>query len=102
MIVAAVAVVTDAAAEPTPPLAPDIPPNFVEAKPNADFERRELMIPMRDGVKLKTILVIPKGITKGPILLSRTPYNAAKRMERAPAVTEAATLGAFDDMIAAD
>jgi putative CocE/NonD family hydrolase len=38
------------------------------------------MIPMRDGVKLYTVIAIPKGVTKAPIVLTRTPYNAAGRM----------------------
>ena len=42
------------------------------------------MIPMRDGVKLYTVIVMPKGATNAPILLTRTPYNAAKRAERVP------------------
>ena len=32
---------------------------------------------MRDGVKLFTVVVMKKGVTKAPILLSRTPYNAS-------------------------
>ncbi len=34
------------------------------------------MIPMRDGVKLHTIILVPKGAKNAPILLTRTPYNA--------------------------
>ena len=37
------------------------------------------MIPMRDGVKLKTVIWIPKGAHRAPILLTRTPYDAAGR-----------------------
>ena len=37
---------------------------------------------MRDGVKLHTVLVIPKGARNAPILLTRTPYNASKRTAR--------------------
>jgi putative CocE/NonD family hydrolase len=46
---------------------------------NFDFVRREAMIPMRDGVKLYTIVLIPKGEGKMPILLTRTPYGASVR-----------------------
>ncbi len=38
---------------------------------------------MRDGVKLRTIVLIPKGAKNAPILLARTPYNANERMARA-------------------
>ena len=37
------------------------------------------MIPMRDGVKLHTVILVPKSATKAkpaPILLTRTPYKA--------------------------
>ena len=39
-----------------------------------DYERREVMIPMRDGVKLHTVILVPKGAKNAPILLTRTPY----------------------------
>src|SRR5258708_26929785 len=41
-----------------------------------DYVRREAMIPMRDGVKLHTVILVPKGANRAPILLTRTPYNA--------------------------
>src|ERR1700731_475962 len=41
-----------------------------------DYTRREVMLPMRDGTKLHTVILIPKGAKKAPILLTRTPYNA--------------------------
>lgn len=51
-------------------------------RPQADFVRREAMIPMRDGIKLYTVIVYKKGTTDAPILLSRTPYNAAATTAR--------------------
>jgi len=41
-----------------------------------EYAKREVMIPMRDGGKLHTVIVIPKGAKNAPILLTRTPYNA--------------------------
>src|SRR5271156_4439094 len=41
-----------------------------------DYLRREVMIPMRDGVRLHTVILVPKGAKGAPILLTRTPYNA--------------------------
>ncbi len=38
-----------------------------------DYARREVMIPMRDGIKLHTVILIPKGASHAPILLTRTP-----------------------------
>jgi len=101
-VVVALVMFRDVAAEPTPPLAPDVPPKYVEVKPGADFERREVMIPMRDGIKLHTVLMIPKGATKAPIMLTRTPYNASKRTDRTPSTSISVSLGVGDDVIAAD
>jgi putative CocE/NonD family hydrolase len=42
----------------------------------ANYDRRVFDIPMRDGVKLHTVIVIPKGVKNAPILLTRTPYDA--------------------------
>ncbi len=41
-----------------------------------DYVRRDVMIPMRDGVKLHTVILVPKGARRAPILLTRTPYDA--------------------------
>ncbi|HWH22968.1 MAG TPA: CocE/NonD family hydrolase, partial [Allosphingosinicella sp.] len=57
----------------------EILPRFSPVTDEFDFERREVMIPMRDGVKLHTVIVIPKEAKKpAPIILSRTPYGADK------------------------
>ena len=37
---------------------------------------------MRDGVKLKTFILIPKGAKNAPMLLTRTPYDAGHRVLR--------------------
>jgi putative CocE/NonD family hydrolase len=68
----------------TAPMTPDIPPSFSPVTPEADYVRREVMVPMRDGVKLFTVIVEPKGAKDAPILLSRTPYNAGKSTSRNP------------------
>ena len=84
---AAVAVVATLAlvsltAQQTPPLTPDIPAHFEEPKSGYDYVKREVMVPMRDAVKLHTVIVIPKGARNAPLLLTRTPYNASERAER--------------------
>lgn len=43
-----------------------------------DYTRREAMIPMRDGVRLRTVILLPKGAKNAPILLTRTPYSASE------------------------
>jgi uncharacterized protein len=54
----------------------DIPAKWQKPETNYDYIKREEMIPMRDGVKLHTVLFIPKGAHDLPMLLERTPYNA--------------------------
>ena len=51
--------------------------------PDADFDYtvREEMIPMRDGVKLHTLVVVPKGAKGLPMLMERTPYDASSFMK---------------------
>ena len=66
----------------TPPTAPDITGTYIAPPEALDYVKREVMIPMRDGVKLHTVIVTPKGRAHMPILLTRTPYNATKRAER--------------------
>ena len=47
------------------------------APPESDFTIREEMIPMRDGVRLYTLIFSPKDPAAPlPVILLRTPYNA--------------------------
>ncbi|WP_266159706.1 CocE/NonD family hydrolase [Dyella silvatica] len=66
----------------TAPLTPDIPAKFVAPTASSNYLKREVMIPMRDGVKLHTVIIIPKGAKHAPILFTRTPYNASGRVMR--------------------
>ena len=86
----------------TPPLTPDIPARFAEPASSYDYEKREAMIPMRDGVKLYTVLLVPKGARSAPMLLTRTPYNASQRAERARSMTLLGTLPLADELYATD
>ena len=52
------------------------------AQGTVEYERRELKIPMRDGVTLFAVALIPKGATAPlPILLIRTPFSAARELQ---------------------
>ncbi|MBN2319396.1 MAG: CocE/NonD family hydrolase [Acidobacteria bacterium] len=53
----------------------EIHPSEQSIVDNSDFVRREAMIPMRDGVELHTIVLVPKRDEKMPVLLTRTPYG---------------------------
>lgn len=60
----------------------DIPAKFTPPEDARDYVKREVMIPMRDGKKLYTVIVFPKGTTNAPIVLTRTPYDAKSRANR--------------------
>src|ERR1700683_887990 len=62
--------------------ASDVPADFKAPASDYNYTKRVEMIPMRDGVKLYTVIVIPKGAAHAPILLTRTPYDAAVRVTR--------------------
>ena len=68
---------------------PDVPAKFTAPTASYDYVKRDVMIPMRDGVKLHTVIVMPKGATHAPMILTRTPYNASKRAERSPSAAHA-------------
>ena len=73
---------------PVPPIPKggDIPQRFAPPRSEFQYVRREVTIPMRDGVKLYAVLIIPKGYDGGagkfPIMLDRTPYSADKATSR--------------------
>jgi putative CocE/NonD family hydrolase len=54
----------------------ETPAKFEPTYSGFNYTRREVMIPMRDGVKLHTVVLVPKGARNAPILLTRTPYDA--------------------------
>src|SRR5580693_2875956 len=54
----------------------ETPAQFTPKTDTFDYTRREVMIAMRDGVKLHAVILVPKGASHAPILLTRTPYDA--------------------------
>jgi predicted acyl esterase len=74
-------------------LASEIPAAFTPHAASFDYVKRELMIPMRDGVKLQTLILIPRGAHRAPILLTRTPYGATDQIAK----TDSAHLSALID-----
>jgi putative CocE/NonD family hydrolase len=71
-----------ATAQQAPTLPTESPENFSPVTSSFDYVRRNVMIPMRDGVKLYTVLLIPKNAHRAPILLTRTPYGADDRVAK--------------------
>ena len=66
------------------PMTPDVVAKYEPILPEADYIKRVVMVPMRDGTKLYTVIVMKKGARNAPILLSRTPYDAKSSTNRAP------------------
>jgi predicted acyl esterase len=60
----------------SPALPSETPAKFEPTYEGFDHVRRKVEIPMRDGVKLHTVILVPKGAKNAPILLTRTPYDA--------------------------
>jgi len=62
-----------------------------------NYVKRVAMIPMRDGVKLYTVIMVPDSATAGhkaPMILTRTPYNAAGRIRTvAPTLVDTMPMG---------
>ena len=61
-----------------PDLPSETPASFQPVTDSFDYIRRDVMIPMRDGVRLHTVILVPRGASRAPILLTRTPYNATE------------------------
>jgi putative CocE/NonD family hydrolase len=80
----------------------DIPEKFQAPNAPYDYIEREVMIPMRDGIKLHTVMVIPKGAERAPLLLTRTPYDASKRLDRTDSLHAIATVPQADEPFVAD
>jgi uncharacterized protein len=59
-----------------PALPSETPAEFKPATTGFEYDRSDVMIPMRDAVKLHTVILVPKGTKSAPILLTRTPYDA--------------------------
>jgi hypothetical protein len=90
------------ASGPVTPMTPDVVASYDKVMPWADFVRREVMIPMRDGTKLYTVIVFKKGTAGAPILLSRTPYDAHESTHRNDSQRIVDILPAMDKEFAED
>src|SRR5215212_6336438 len=77
----------------------DIPAKFPAPAGANDYVKRDVMIPMRDGVKLHTVVVVPKGAKGAPILLTRTPYNATELTSHAASSHLGPILTGYDNAV---
>ncbi len=80
-----------------PGLPSDTPEKFVPVTGSHDHVRREVMVPMRDGVRLFTVVLVPKGAKGAPILLTRTPYDAKKMTGRKASARLGPSLHGYDN-----
>src|SRR6202162_3740958 len=92
-----------AAAQPAAPpakypgLPSETPARLESSTDGFDYVRRDVMIPMRDGVKLHTVILVPNGASGAPILLTRTPYNATKLTTHAESAHLGPILTGYDN-----
>ncbi len=101
LIAAVVVSAVTAASAQISPATPDIPGKYETPTSSYDYVKRDVMIPMRDGVKLHTVIVVPKGAKNAPIIFTRTPYNASNRAQRNESPHMLATLPLGDEVFAA-
>jgi uncharacterized protein len=84
------------------------PQEFKPTNYGLEYERREVMIPMRDGAKLHTVIIVPKSVIdankldpkkRAPILLTRTPYNATELTSHAASSHLGPILNGYDNAL---
>jgi uncharacterized protein len=84
---------------PYPQLPSETPARLTRPTDDYDFTRRDVMVPMRDGVKLHTVILVPNGASRAPILLTRTPYDATGLTSHAPSAHLASVLQGYDNAV---
>ncbi len=77
----------------------EVPQKFEPTNDGFEYTRREVMILMRDGVKLHTVIIVPKGAKRAPILLTRTPYNATELTSHAASAHLGPILNGYDNAL---
>ncbi|HXT16045.1 MAG TPA: CocE/NonD family hydrolase [Gemmatimonadaceae bacterium] len=82
-----------------PTLPSETPATVKATNAGFDYERRDVMIPMRDGVKLHTVILVPKGARNAPILLTRTPYDATALTTHTQSAHLASSLQGYDNAV---
>src|SRR6266404_3591397 len=75
----------------------ETPTQFTPVTDSFDYAKRDVMISMRDGVKLHTVILVPKGAKGAPILLTRTPYDATELTSHARSAHLGPLLNGYDN-----
>lgn len=94
---AVLALVTTGTATAAPSWYDERPATLAPATEGWSYEHRVVEIPMRDGVKLHTVILIPKGAHDAAMLLTRTPYDANAMTNQTPSGNLAAALDGYDN-----
>jgi putative CocE/NonD family hydrolase len=81
----------------SPGLPSETPATLTPATSSFDYIKRDVMIPMRDGVKLHTVIILPRGAKNTPILLTRTPYSATALTSHAESSHLGPILSGYDN-----
>ena len=79
----------------------ETPQAFQQSTTGKDYVRREVMIAMRDGVKLHTVILVPNGTSHAGMLMTRTPYSANVLTTNAYSVHLGTTLYGYDNAVEA-
>jgi putative CocE/NonD family hydrolase len=103
LAVALIAVLSSMQAQQKYPQYPsETPDHFKPTTDDFDHVRREIMIPMRDGVKLHTVILVPNsalGKKTAPILMTRTPYDATVLTSHSPSAHLSSVLQGYDNAV---
>src|SRR6476646_5428982 len=101
LLFALIALAASLSAQPPqyPQLPSETPARLRQPTDDYDFARRDVMIPMRDGGKLHTVILVPKGARRAPILLTRTPYDATGLTSHEPSAHLASVLQGYDNAV---
>ncbi|MEP6944972.1 MAG: CocE/NonD family hydrolase, partial [Acidobacteriota bacterium] len=75
------------------------PAKLVESRDGFEYVKTDVMIPMRDGTKLHTVIIVPNGAKRAPILLTRTPYSATALTSHAASSHLGPILQGYDNAV---
>ena len=80
-----------------PALPSETPDKFIAPTESFDYVKTIVPIAMRDGVKLNTVIIVPRGAKSAPILLTRTPYNATELTSHSESSHMSSILEGYDN-----
>ncbi|HET6655890.1 MAG TPA: CocE/NonD family hydrolase [Gammaproteobacteria bacterium] len=74
------------------------PVHFTPKTDSFEYDRRVVDIPMRDGIKLHTVILVPDCAKHAGIILTRTPYNAEAMTSKTASGHLAPMLQGYDNI----